>query len=92
MSAGTNPQPKELPPEEWDFRSVSKNELSAALPYEYARSSRRFRTMILAWLDSTFAGFSAKALKELAASIKKGKILPEGPMPVREALKVVNGG
>lgn len=45
--------------------------------------------MILAWLDSTFAGFSAKALKELAASIEKGKILPEGPMPVREALKVL---
>ena len=45
--------------------------------------------MILAWLDSTFAGFSAKALKELAASRKNWKILPEGPMPVRKALKVL---
>jgi hypothetical protein len=89
VSAGTNPKIKELPPEEWDFRRVSKNELSAALPYEYARSSGRFGTIILAWLDSTFAGFSEKACKELAASGKNWELLPEGPVVVRKALEVL---
>jgi hypothetical protein len=44
---------KPLPPAEWDFSSVTGEQLPFALTWEYARESDKIRTRILKWLDST---------------------------------------
>lgn len=89
MSKKKTSKAEAIPPEEWDFRRVSEKELGTALRYEYARSNKKFAPVFLEWLNSTFPGFSAAALRELNRFKKISKKLPRGPMPVRKALRIL---
>jgi hypothetical protein len=47
-----NPKIALTVPEEWDFRSVTEDQLNVAIYYEYARESQLVRDNILKWLNT----------------------------------------
>jgi hypothetical protein len=79
----------ELPQEEWDFRRVTRKELSTVVVYEYARSCTWFRDMLLSREKSAHRGSPRKIVKERRASKRVCKEIPDGPMPNQEALHML---